>query len=197
MDGQGRPVHQAPRCYKGMARHKQGCSPLGRQGQATSHHPHPTFSPTHLSVGFAAWVDSPVVWALPASATESGFLLGAESAPLFSALTTEPVRCVLGETQHCYVTCAADPLLEYLHFLLFQLLLGPQAQARTARPLLHFPTQIPQHWTTGSVTRVGTPDSILPLFPDSQGCPLVAREDPPPPQLFLLFEKHTPRSRRC
>lgn len=37
---------------------------------------------------FTAWVGSPVVWALPASATESGFLPGAESAPLFSALTT-------------------------------------------------------------------------------------------------------------
>ena len=36
----------------------------------------------------SAWVDSPVVWALPASAPESGFLLGPESAPLFSALTT-------------------------------------------------------------------------------------------------------------
>lgn len=110
-----------------MARHKRGA--LLWADRVRPHHPPPTFSPTHLSVGFAAWVDSPVVWTLPACAAESGFLLEAKSASLFSALTTEPVRCVLGETQNCQVTCVAQPFLEYWRFLLSRLLLGSPVKA--------------------------------------------------------------------
>lgn len=57
-----------------------------RPGCATP--PHPTSPPDPLlCVGFQR-VDPAVVWALPASATESSFLLRATSALLFSALTT-------------------------------------------------------------------------------------------------------------
>lgn len=65
---------------------QMGCPSQGRQGQAAPPPPH--LLACSPFCGFSAWLDSPVVWALPASATGSGFLLGTKSGPLFSALTT-------------------------------------------------------------------------------------------------------------
>lgn len=55
----------------------------------------------------SAWVDSPVVWALPASAPESGFLLGPESAPLFSALTTWTNPELINHLCWSHLSCSA------------------------------------------------------------------------------------------
>lgn len=56
----------------------------------------------------SAWVDAPVVWALPASAPESGFLLGPESAPLFSALTTWTNPELINHLCWSHLSCSTD-----------------------------------------------------------------------------------------
>lgn len=83
---------------------QRGCPSRGRQGQAVP-------SPPHLLAcspfcGFSAWVDSPVVWALPVSATESGFLLGAKPAPLFSALTTWTNPTLINHLCSSHLSCS-------------------------------------------------------------------------------------------
>lgn len=132
----------------------------------------------------SAWVDSPVVWALPASAPESGFLLGPESAPLFSALTTwtnpelinhlccSHLSCSTGI--FCFSGCYYDPGPNHASLVL----------CYKACPHSDPPTvpnwEPPCAWT---------PNSFVPSVLHSQLCHLVAREDIL--GLFLMFEKHS------
>ena len=132
----------------------------------------------------SAWVDSPVVWALPASAPESGFLLGPESAPLFSALTTwtnpelinhlccSHLSCSTGI--FCFSGCYYDPVPNHAGLVL----------CYKACPHSDPPTvpnwEPPCAWT---------PNSFIPSVLHSQVCHLVAREDIL--GLFLMFEKHS------
>lgn len=146
--------------------------PFSGGGRVRLCHPHSHLLARSPFCGFSAWVDSPVVWALPASATESGFLLGANSALLPSAVTTWTNPVLINHLWGSYLSCN----ICIFHFS------GCYCDPWTSHTALvpaikHFPTQTPPHCANLGASLQLLPPLFLPLVPDSQACHLVARED--------------------
>lgn len=182
MNTQGRVVHQAPWCYKGMFHHKWRCPSRGRQGQAVPPPPQPSCPLTFLWVlslgGFTCGLGPSCLcyweWFPPgAHVSPSPFCLNRMDKPSghkSPVLITPFLYICIFHFSGYY----CDPWVSHTGLVLCH------------KAFLHSDPSTLPNWELRCSWTLNT---FLPLVPNSQACHLVAREDTL--GVALPFEKHT------